>query len=108
MAISVELEESGIRVSEKMKRIIDTYESAKEARRQHTRYLRQLHRQFINGEISVDPDDPRTTRGLTPNEVAYIRGEGCEDCGIKCRCDEAFEEAKAQTLLDFAEEKEVV
>lgn len=96
---------SGNRISDKMQQIVDRCEADKEAQHSHTSYVHQLRHLYLNGKISIEPDDPRTVAGLTKNEVAFIRGEGCEDCGIKCRCDEKFEEAKAKTLMDFAEEE---
>lgn len=38
-------------------------------------YIEELRVDYILGNISVDPDDPRTTAGLTEEEVNYIRGE---------------------------------
>jgi hypothetical protein len=38
-------------------------------------YLEELKVDYILGDISIDPDDPRTTAGLTKEEVAYVRGE---------------------------------
>lgn len=55
-------------------------------------YLEELNFQFVMGEISVDPDDPRTTTGLTDAEVAFVRGEKvkwCELHGAGCNCGEA-------------------
>lgn len=37
-------------------------------------YIRKLQLAFRRGEIMVDPDDPRTTRGLSDGEIAFIRG----------------------------------
>lgn len=62
----------------------------------HREWIEDLHRAFVNGEIIVDLDDPRTTEGLTAAEVAYIRGEACLACHhTKCDCDEQYEAWRA-------------
>lgn len=54
--------------------------------------LEELRQRFLDGEIMVDPDDPRTTRGLTSEEVAFIRSEPHWLCNkYDCDCDEQFE-----------------
>lgn len=38
-------------------------------------YLEELRIMYLLGDMSIDNDDPRTTTGLTNDEIAYIRGE---------------------------------
>lgn len=38
-------------------------------------YIEELRTKFVLGEISIDEDDPRTSYGLTKEEIAKIRGE---------------------------------
>lgn len=38
-------------------------------------YLEDLRISYLLDELSIDQDDPRTTVGLTNEEIAYIRGE---------------------------------
>jgi len=38
-------------------------------------YIEELRVGYLLGDISIDRDDPRTTSGLTEEEVNYITGE---------------------------------
>jgi hypothetical protein len=41
----------------------------------HDEYIEELRIKHLLGEVSIDMDDPRTTAGLTAEEIKYIRGE---------------------------------
>ena len=43
--------------------------------KERSEYIEELKVLYLLDEISIDPDDPRTTTGLTKKEIAYIRGE---------------------------------
>lgn len=38
-------------------------------------YIEELRTRYLLDDITIDPDDPRTTVGLSKEEIKYIRGE---------------------------------
>jgi hypothetical protein len=55
-----------------VRRVLSEAKQKAQAKDARLRYLYELQQRYHSGEISIDLDDPRTTYGLTKNEVDFI------------------------------------